>query len=423
MRGLLLLVGALVAAVVGLPAPAATAGPWPDVPVDEPVCASCVRGPDGASGVEVPTQGWLVLHGHGWGHGHGLSQYGAGGRAAAGHTWEQITSFYYPGTQRGSAGGDIAVRISADTTPDLVVRARPGLALSDPASGTTTTLPGGVPVWRVAPRARGGHGLFRWSGEGAWPWKLERLVGASASFSAGGAPLTLVTPSGDVSYRGRLTASSGGTVNTLALEDYVRGVVPREIPSSWPGQAVAAQAVAARSYAAHQRAAHGYGPICDTTSCQVYGGASAETAAGNAAVDATSGVVLLWQGGYAMTQFSSSNGGRSLAGSAPYLVTRKDRYDAWRPNGNHDWVRRVSDAVVEARWPQLGDLQAAYVTGREGGGEWGGRVTEVLLVGRAGRVRVGGATIKAVWGLKERWFTFAGSRVRYPDKSRPWASR
>ncbi len=79
------------------------------------------------------------------------------------------------------------------------------------------------------------------------------------------------------------------TINALPLDDYVKGVVPREMPTSWEAAAVRAQAVAARTYAAFDRAAHSTRSYhtCDTTSCQVYGGLAAEDSRGNAAVVAT----------------------------------------------------------------------------------------------------------------------------------------
>ena len=61
----------------------------------------------------------------------------------------------------------------------------------------------------------------------------------------------------------------------LTLESYLKGVVPLEMPATWTPAAVRAQAVAARTYAAYERA-HRTGPMCDTTSCQVYGGYAAE---------------------------------------------------------------------------------------------------------------------------------------------------
>ena len=104
--------------------------------------------------VTVPQRAWVVLRGHGWGHGHGMSQYGAGGAAAAGLTWQEILDFYYPGTRRGAATGEIRVLLTGDTTPDLVVRHQPGLQLV--AGGTATVLPDGVTdQWRLALTPRG----------------------------------------------------------------------------------------------------------------------------------------------------------------------------------------------------------------------------------------------------------------------------
>ena len=68
----------------------------------------------------------ITLTGHGYGHGHGLSQYGAQGAAQQGLTWGQIVQFYYPGTTVGRVSGRVRVLISADTTPDVQVVAKPG---------------------------------------------------------------------------------------------------------------------------------------------------------------------------------------------------------------------------------------------------------------------------------------------------------
>src|SRR5688500_7250892 len=60
--------------------------------------------PQAATGVVVnqswaiPSDGTIVLGGHGFGHGHGMSQYGAEGAARQGKTWREILKFYYPGT-------------------------------------------------------------------------------------------------------------------------------------------------------------------------------------------------------------------------------------------------------------------------------------------------------------------------------------
>lgn len=355
---------------------------------------------------------WVVLRGHGWGHGHGMSQYGAGGAAAAGLTWPEILDFYYPGTRRGAATGDIRVLLTGDTTPDLVVRHQPGLQLV--AGGTATVLPDGVTdQWRLSLTPRGPRLQRRDVQAGVLRWRPERPVPAGAGFSAGGGPLVLVAPTGEAAYRGRLVAVPGvGTVNTLPLEEYVRGVVTREMPASWPPHAVAAQAVAARTYAVRSRSTARAWDVCDTTSCQVYGGVGGETTAGDAAVSTTTGTILTHGGLPALTMYSSSNGGRALGAGLPYLVDQRDPWDDWAPNPNHTWRRMVADTTLEQLRPGVGDLVAVEVLEREGGGEWGGRVTTLRLVGTTGSATVPGDEVKARLGLKERWFTLVGARRR-----------
>lgn len=380
---------------------------------DEHVSAVPARERSATGLVEVPSSAWIVLRGHGWGHGHGMSQYGAGGAAASGRSWEQILDFYYPGTARGSADGEMRVHLTADTTPDLVVRHQPGLQVV--AGGGASVLPDGVTdQWRLVVSSAQGPVLQRRDVvDGLTRWRPDRRVAPGAAFSAGGAPLVLVTPSGEAAYRGRLTAVPGvGTVNALPLEDYVRGVVTREMPASWPAQAIAAQAVAARTYAVRSRSSSPGYDVCDTTSCQVYGGVGGESAAGAAAVAATTGTILTFAGAPALTMYSSSNGGRALGAGLPYLVDQRDPWDDWAPNPNHTWLRRVADTALEALRPSVGDLTGIAVVGREGGGEWGGRVTGVRLVGTTGSAVVDADEMKAELGLKERWFALVGARRR-----------
>ena len=100
-------------------------------------------------------------------------------------------------------------------------------------------------------------------------------------------------------YRGyfKLVNSGAGltVVNDIPIEEYLQGVVPSEMPSSWEHEAHKAQAIAARSYALAnlgKRAKHGY-DLNDTEADQVYKGASCETAQTNSAVKETEGIVLI----------------------------------------------------------------------------------------------------------------------------------
>jgi stage II sporulation protein D len=85
------------------------------------------------------------------------------------------------------------------------------------------------------------------------------------------------------------------------------------MPSAWPVEALKAQAVAARSYAlAHRLGGKGFDLYADVRS-QVYGGIRAEHPAATAAIEATAGEVLLWEGKPIDALFHSTSGGTTLA--------------------------------------------------------------------------------------------------------------
>lgn len=361
----------------------------------------------------VPADARITLRGHGYGHGHGMSQYGAEGAARAGLGYRQIADFYYPGTDWGSAGGPIRVLLTVDGTDDLVVLAQPGLKVRDAAERGAQELPdNGATRWRIIVNEQDANVVAWLSKDGRW--HRFSVLGGEGSFTAGGAPVSLVTPSGVRAYRGRLVAAQTrpgtrdrATVNLLGLDAYLRGVVPLEMPALWNPEAVRAQAVAARTYAAYERAhPASYYHLCDTTSCQVYGGVAAEHEASDAAVEATAHQVLEYAGAPAFTQFSSSSGGWTSAGSVPYLTAQADPYDDWSGNPVHDWTVRLDDRALERHFPALGNLTRITVTRRDGHGDWGGRVLSMTLVGGKGRVVVSGDSFRSAFGLRSTWLTF-----------------
>ena len=339
----------------------------------------------------IPVQAKIVVRGHGYGHGHGMSQYGAYGAARQGLTVDQILGFYYPGTTLSDLGGRIRVLVSGDTTDDVVVSPAPGLTVRDRGDRTTYALPEipGVQRWRLT--VADGRTVVEYLTDAWKRWEAEgkaAFVG-DGQFKADG-PLTLWTPAGAKTYRGKLRAAAPtpgatqrDTLNIVALDDYVKGVVPYEMPSTWHAEAVKAQAVAARTYAAWTRAQNRkrYYQICDTTSCQVYGGVAGEQPAASAAVDATAGKVLLHDGQPAFTQFSSSSGGWTSAGTVPYLPAQEDPYDGHDANPNHSWAVTVDATRLERAYPAIGELRRIRVTTRDGNGEWFGRVRTLQLDG------------------------------------------
>jgi len=350
----------------------------------------------------------VVVPGHGYGHGHGMSQWGAQGAARQGVGWRKIVEFYYPGTSWGTARGRIKVRLSADTTRDVVVVRTGGLRVRPLRGGDTLVLPRrDTTRWRLLPRdGRTRVQLQRAGGR----WRTWRAFDGPGEIWAKGSPTTLVTPSGRTAYRGRLRAVGGLTVNVLPLEAYLRGVVPQEVPALWEPDAVRAQSVAARTYAAFERRSRrGAWNVWDTTASQVYGGADAEHSASDDAVRTTRRQVLLHDGQPAFTQFSASSGGWTSGSNHPYLVTQRDDWDGWDGNPYHDWTFRTRDGVIENKVPAVGELRSISVD--RGGRTFreGGRAVRVTFTGTKGTVTLSGDDVRWRLGLRSTWFRF---RVR-----------
>ena len=331
----------------------------------------------------------ITVVGHGYGHGRGMGQYGALGYANAGWSYQQILAHYYGGTTL------------ANTSVGSI-----GVSLTELYGATS------VPV-----AAPSGHTLVL---DGADTGKTSLTLTRGHSVAAsGGADVILTGPysGGTRQFQGTVAMPNGiqNVVNTVSLVQYVEGVVPRESPASWPAAALAAQAVAARSYALAYTG-NGASTICDTTSCQVYGGDPAQytnsySTQSNAAVTSTGAQVLLCgsdsacgaPGQVALTEFSSSTGGWTAGGAFPAV---QDDGDATPSNPNHDWTTTISTASVQAAYPSVGSLQSLTVTSRNGLGDLGGRVLQIVVAGSAGRVTVTGEQFAGAVGLNSDWFSF-----------------
>ena len=377
----------------------------------------------------VPDQATIALDGLGFGHGRGLSQYGALGRGLDGQGYRDIVEFYYPKTEWGSAGGSVKVLVTGDTSDDVVVGARRGLTLRALATGRSWKLPERVrknrssrktvPVkrWRIVP-AKQGRSAVSYRARGWHDW---RTVRGEAEFAASGKPVTLHTPRGAVAYRGALRSArpSGAstardTVNVVKLDAYLKGVVPSEVIASvWPAETIKAQSVAARTYAAYERdhapAARHY-EICDTASCQVYGGYSAEYPTSNRAVRATARTVVTSGGEPAFAQFSASNGGYSVAGQFEYLVAQPDPFDHYDPDreGGDGWATEVTSAEIEDAY-NIENLTGIAITARDNRPEGGGRaVTITLTTAKGDDYDVTGDSFRRNLGLRSTYFTITG---------------
>ena len=286
------------------------------------VCTgSCYAAPAGSGAL-------FVFTGHGWGHGVGMSQYGAYGYAQHGWTYPKILAHYYPGTKLGKTATTSIRVLLADRQKTVKISSTVPFTVTD-GNGARHTLAAGTFTIGTA---------LQLPVDGGAPQPLT----APLTFAPGpGGPLTLGR-----AYRGRilLDVVDGKlrAIDIVPLEQYLDGVVPAEMPSTWLPNALEAQAIASRSYAlATRQLAAPFDVYADTRS-QVYLGIGAEQPSTNAAVTATAGQVLLYKGAVATTVFFSSSGGETSSSvdawggkPTPYLVSVPDPYDVISPF--HNW--------------------------------------------------------------------------------------
>jgi SpoIID/LytB domain protein len=376
---------------------------------------------DGAPGLPDVT-----FFGRGYGHGVGMSQYGARGRALAGQLAPAILAHYYAKTTLGTKSAATPVRILL-LTGLKATAARPltvvGLVGGWTIGGIATTFPANAKL-TLGPTA-----------SGATTWNLKVV-------SAAGALLARKVVSGDLYvrpvnaasvlqlvskatttnvYRGffriRLTTTAL-VVNHLGVDQYLRGVVPLEMPSTWPTEALRAQAIAARSYALYRvHPATGLFDVYDDTRSQVYRGKRVETSATNLAISATAGRVLLNGTALVNALFHSADGGWTennenvfvnssgtiVAGALSYLRGSSDRapdgtsYDRASPYAT--WKTATYSAAglsaILAKDPRtnVGLLTALGLTRRG----VSGRLISVTLTGDLGMKTVSGEVFRAAF--------------------------
>jgi len=350
-----------------------------------------------AVGLAVPVSAsaeWVVP-GKGFGHGVGMSQYGAFGFAQEGRSYRQILHHYYTGVDIGKADTrkvSVLITTSLGSLPFSDANKACGKKL-EASESYSFRLDGS----RVTLRRPNGSKLVGCGREGV------AKGGGSVRFNGVG------------EYRGDLRARSVGgsiyAINRVGIEGYVRGVIPNEVPASWPSHALRAQAVAARSYAlATKLNGDGY-DLHDDTRSQVYGGKSSETLSTNQATDATAGEVIKAAGAVATAFFFSTSGGQTEnsefgfpGGGTPrsYLKSVKDPFDKVSPV--HSWTVRFSNSEMQSKLAGLfsGKLKRIEIleTGRSP------RIVRARVVGSENSTVVTGDTLRFRLGLRSAWAKF-----------------
>lgn len=371
-----------------------------------------------------------------------MSAWGAYGSAVnRGWDWQTILGHYYGGTASGGAANEVVgVRLTAlDNSPSTVVVSTPGRAIwGGAAYGSLWAEHLGANTYAVygSPTPACPGMPAEWWPLGQFNGPITFSTDLNETTAAPGDVLGLCQPNGSVvHYRGTITAVNDNagqtrTANHLLVENYLKGVMSRELPSSWGYSgggrgmhALWAFAVAQRSFALSQ-SRYSYADTCDTASCQLYGGAAHranpaaptswpgaavcesgnptfECATTNRAVAETAGVIRVWPSGAVVsTEYSASHGDRSAGGPFPVV---DDTASDVAQNPNYRWTRTVDAAALEGRYG-LGNLVGAYSERQPGSiydGQWGNRV---VLQGSERTVVIGNLELRNAFGFPSHGF-------------------
>lgn len=428
------------------------------------VISIVVIGPDPAAAQDDDSV-VVTINGRGFGHGRGMSQYGAQGYALDfGWTAAEILDHFYSNT----VGAPMPVPLPSGVDPNnvrVLIQSSAGGSSNDGSqvgtpmrfelssgsmtltdtTATNASAPVAIPAipegmaGRLSSTPTGMELRIKPGCSGSWAdgqpdMTVHPLAGVTSvdanpvTSAPGAAGLARVCHNDGTSsyYEGSLRAVNIGgttrTINIVSIEEYLRGVLPREVPASWQPAALQAQAVAARSYALSLDTRYQpYADTCDTTTCQVYGGRYRDLGGGiiqgfqastDAAIAATAGQVRLFSNGsIARTEFSSSSGGWTVDASAlGGFPAVQDLGDATASNPNRNWQITVDlTSWIESKG--LGSLLAINEADRTGNGPDGGHVNRVDFVFEDGTISLTGDEVrnssKFPATLKSRWFTFS----------------
>jgi stage II sporulation protein D len=209
-------------------------------------------------------------------------------------------------------------------------------------------------------------------------------------------------------YRGAVTVEprAGGlrVVNELPLEAYVAGTLLGEVHESWGKAVLEAQAVAIRTYALHRRAAagaRGWDVEADTRG-QVYLGQDGESEKAWAAVEATRGQVLTWNGEAILAAFHGTAGGRTASAAEvwgrelPYLESVAVEGEDVSPDTY--WRAPVSGEELAAALAALGEdvgrVERVAIAERTPSG----RCATLRVEGSRGRAEVAATALRRALG-------------------------
>lgn len=190
-------------------------------------------------------------------------------------------------------------------------------------------------------------------------------------------------------------------VNLLGLHQYLRGVVPSEVFSNWPMEALKTQAVAARTYSVFhlsdaRRRGRRYFDVDDTIAYQAYTGVSLITSRTDRAIRETSGEILTFGDSVIQAYYHADSGGQTedaenvWSMEVPYCESRVEAFDSDKPTNL--WKKRFSLSQVTARLRARGLIlrrdRVEDVVVPAAGRTSSGRVKQVAVRLKSGEAKV-----------------------------------
>jgi len=370
-----------------------------------------------------------------------MSQYGAYGRALAGQTYRQILSAYYTGTTIGtiSAGTQVRVQLAASHVPTAASPARVTARRGGWTSGAfldSVGVPTVFPADSYVDMVKTANGWEADVHDAGGALLAQTMTTDVTVKPASGATLMEIkwrdTNQSYTLVRGsiRLLVNGSGieAINILSMDDYLKAVVPAEMPASWSIEALRAQAVAARGYAYLRLKPGSAYDIRPTAANQVYSGYARERARSTLAVTSTKGQVVKYGGKVANTFFFAIDGGATENNEDVWGVTRTGRITAHpipylrgikdvAPNGvaydsiarNYRWssatftMTQLSNVLSKDPRTSVGTLiSVKFDRG------FSGRIYRATIVGSTRTVSVSGAIFKKVYNANR----LAGPELR-----------
>lgn len=216
----------------------------------------------------------------------------------------------------------------------------------------------------------------------------------------------------------RVTGGDLNVINVVNIDDYVKCVIPYEMSSDWPIEALKAQSVCARTYAATRTMHKSQGfDICTTTDCQVYWGTAACSAHSDAAVDGTAGEYLYYDGEIVREAvYYSCNGGASedcknvWGSDVPYLKGKIDPYEQYVAGRaeKYNWSTTYSaselTALLKSKGVDIGTVKNLYVSKLTDNGN----VYEITFVGSKGTKTYQRESCRTILNLRSMRFSISG---------------